>query len=163
MMSDFYTEQLVKKQMTMKEVFIKALLVALAIVSVFVVLMFPVAIIVPVIVIAVVVFLIRRLDVEYEYLYVNGDLDIDKIMHKAKRKRVFSTNISNMELLAPEGADELNQYRNARVVDLSSGMADAKKYVLVVAENGQVTRLVFEPNESIIEGMFLMAPRKVKR
>lgn len=163
MMSDFYTEQLVKKQMTMKDVFIKALLVALAIVSVFVVLMFPVAIIVPVIVIAVVVFLIRRLDVEYEYLYVNGDLDIDKITHKAKRKRVFSTNISNMELLAPEGADELNQYRNARVVDLSSGMADAKKYVLVVAENGQVTRLVFEPNESIIEGMFLMAPRKVKR
>lgn len=162
-MSDFYTEQLVKKQTTMKDVFIKALLVALAIVSVFVVLMFPVAIIVPVIVIAAVVFLIRRLDVEYEYLYVNGDLDIDKIMHKAKRKRVFSTNIGNMELLAPEGADELNQYRNARIVDLSSGMADAKRYVLVVAENGQVTRLVFEPNETIIEGMFLMAPRKVKR
>ena len=120
-MSDFYTEQLVKKQT------------------------------------------IRRLDVEYEYLYVNGDLDIDKIMHKAKRKRVFSTNISNMELLAPEGAEELNQYRNAHVADYSSGMAGAKKYVLVVAENGQITKLVFEPNETIIEGMFLMAPRKVKR
>ncbi|MCI9217034.1 DUF6106 family protein [Lachnospiraceae bacterium 42-17] len=162
-MSDFYTEQLVKKQTTMKDVFIKALLVALAIVSVFVVLMFPVAIIVPVIVIAVVVVLIRRLDVEYEYLYVNGDLDIDKIMHKAKRKRVFSMNINSMELLAPEGADELSQYRNARVLDFSSGMADAKRYVLVTAENGQVTKLVFEPNETIIEGMFLMAPRKVKR
>ena len=157
-MSDFYTEQLVKKQTTMKDVFIKALLVALAIVSVFVVLMFPVAIIVPVIVIAVVVVLIRRLDVEYEYLYVNGDLDIDKIMHKAKRKRVFSMNINSME-----GADELSQYRNARVLDFSSGMADAKRYVLVTAENGQVTKLVFEPNETIIEGMFLMAPRKVKR
>ncbi len=162
-MSDFYTEQLVKKQTTMKDVFIKALLVALAIVSVFVVLMFPVAIIVPVIVIAVVVVLIRRLDVEYEYLYVNGDLDIDKIMHKAKRKRVFSMNINSMELLAQEGADELSQYRNARVLDFSSGMADAKRYVLVTAENGQVTKLVFEPNETIIEGMFLMAPRKVKR
>lgn len=162
-MSDFYTEQLVKKQTTMKDVFIKALLVAVAIVSVFVVLMFPVAIIVPVIVITAVVFLVRRLDVEYEYLYVNGDLDIDKIMHKAKRKRVFSTNISSMELLAPEGADELNQFRNARVVDLSSGRADAKRYVLVVAENGQITKLVFEPNDTIVEGIFLMAPRKVKR
>lgn len=162
-MSDFYTEQLVKKQTTMKDVFIKALLVAIAIVSVFVVLMFPVAVVVPVIVIGAVVFFIRRLDVEYEYLYVNGDLDIDKIMHKAKRKRVFSTNISNMELLAPEGAEELTQYRNARIVDFSSGTADAKRYVLVVAENGQITKLIFEPNETIIEGMFLMAPRKVKR
>ena len=58
---------------------------------------------------------------------------------------------------------ELSQYRNARVLDFSSGMADAKRYVLVTAENGQVTKLVFEPNETIIEGMFLMAPRKVKR
>ena len=48
-------------------------------------------------------------------------------------------------------------------MDFSSGMADAKRYVLVTAENGQVTKLVFEPNETIIEGMFLMAPRKVKR
>lgn len=160
-MSDFYTEQLVKKQATMKDVFIKAFLVALAIVSVFVVLMFPVAIIVPVVVITAVVFLIRRLNVEYEYLYVNGDLDIDKIMNKAKRKRVFSTNISSMELLAPEGADALNQFRNAKVLDFSSGMADAKRYVFVVAENGQVTKMIFEPNEEIVEGIFLMAPRKV--
>lgn len=162
-MSDFYTEQLVKKQTTMKDIFIKAFLVALAIVSVFAVLMIPVAIIIPIVVIAAVVFLIRRLDVEYEYLYVNGDLDIDKIMHKAKRKKVFSTNISNMELLAPEGASELNQYGNARVLDYSSGMADARRYVLVSAENGQITKLVFEPNDTIIEGIFLMAPRKVKR
>ncbi|MCI9488510.1 DUF6106 family protein [Lachnospiraceae bacterium 48-42] len=160
-MGDFYTEQLIKKQTTMKDVFIKAFLVAIAIVSVFVVLMFPVAIIVPIIVIAAVVFLIRRLDVEYEYLYVNGDLDIDKIMHKAKRKRIFSTNIDNMELLAPEGNEGINQFRNAKVVDYSSGSADARRYVLVVADNGQVTKLVFEPNDDIIEGIFLMAPRKV--
>ena len=160
-MGDFYTEQLIKKQTTMKDVFIKAFLVAIAIVSVFVVLMFPVAIIVPIIVIAAVVFLIRRLDVEYEYLYVNGDLDIDKIMHKAKRKRIFSTNIDNMELLAPEGNEGINQCRNAKVVDYSSGSADARRYVLVVADNGQVTKLVFEPNDDIIEGIFLMAPRKV--
>lgn len=162
-MSDFYTEQLVKKQTTMKDVFIKAFLVAVAIVSVFSVLMFPVALIIPIVVIAAVVFLIRRLNVEYEYLYVNGDLDIDKIMNKAKRKRVFTANIDNFELLAPEGASELNQFGNARVVDYSSGSADARRYVLVVADNGQVTKLVFEPNDEIIEGVFLMAPRKVIR
>lgn len=162
-MSDFYTEQMVKKQTTMKDVFIKALLVALAIVSVIATLMFPIGIIVAIAVIGAVVFLIRRMDVEYEYLYVNGDLDIDKIMHRAKRKRVFSANIDDVELLAPESAPELNQFRNAKVCDYTSGNADAKRYVLVVSGNGQLTKVVFEPNDTIVQGIMMLAPRKVVR
>ncbi|MFR0073872.1 MAG: DUF6106 family protein [Blautia caecimuris] len=30
--------------------------------------------------------LFQRLDLEYEYLFVNGELDIDKIMCKVKKK-----------------------------------------------------------------------------
>lgn len=162
-MSDFYTEQLVKKQTTMKDIFLKALLVAVAIASVFTIFIFPVGILIPVIVITAVVFLIRRLNVEYEYLYVNGDLDIDKIMNKSKRKRIFSGNIGNMELLAPEGSPELGQYRGGRTLDFSSGIQEAERYVFVTVDNGQVSRVIFEPNDTIIEGIFLMAPRKVIR
>lgn len=162
-MSDFYTEQLVKKQTTMKDIFLKALLVAVAIASIFTIFIFPVGILIPVIVITAVVFLIRRLNVEYEYLYVNGDLDIDKIMNKSKRKRIFSGNIGNMELLAPEGSPELGQYRGGRTLDFSSGVQEAERYVFVTVDNGQVSRVIFEPNDTIIEGIFLMAPRKVIR
>ena len=116
-MNDFYTEQLVKRQTTAKDVAVKAFLVALAIVSVLAVFLFPLAILVPVVAIIIVVALMRRMNVEYEYLYVNGDLDIDKIINRSKRKRVFSTPISNMELLAPEGSPELAQYRNGIVAD----------------------------------------------
>lgn len=162
-MSDFYTEQLVKKQTNMKDIFLKALLVAIAIASVFTVFIFPVGILIPVVVIVAVVFLIRRLNVEYEYLYVNGDLDIDKIMNKSKRKRIFSGNISNMELLAPEDAPELAQYRGGKTMDFSSGVQGARRYVFVTVDNGQVSKVIFEPNDTIIEGIFLMAPRKVVR
>lgn len=162
-MSDFYTEQMVKKQATVKDVIIKAFLVALAIASVFVVFLFPMAIVLPVGVIAIVVILIRKMNVEYEYLYVNGDLDIDKIMNKARRKRVFSATVNDMELLAPEGNPRLEQYRNAVVADYSSGMAGARRYVLVVSGKGQITKLIFEPNDMIIEGIFMLAPRKVIR
>ena len=41
------------------------------------------------------------LDLEFEYLYVNGELDIDKIMSKVKRKRVGSFDISKAEMVAP--------------------------------------------------------------
>lgn len=162
-MSDFYTEQLVKKQTGMKDMVTKAVLVAMAIVSVLAVFIMPMGLIVPIVVIALVWFLISRLNVEYEYLYVNGDLDIDKIMNKSKRKRVFSANVDSMELLAPVNSPRLDQFGNARVINLSSGNADARLYALIVTNNGQMTKLIFEPNDTIIEGVFMLAPRKVVR
>ncbi|QDW73741.1 hypothetical protein FND36_06650 [Lachnospiraceae bacterium KGMB03038] len=162
-MSDYYTEQLIKKQTTMKDICIKALLVSLAIVSVLVIFLFPLGIIVPVAVIAGVVFLFRRLDVEYEYLYVNGDLDIDKIMHKAKRKRIFSMNVNDLEVLAPADSGDLRQYQRAKTYDYTSGSGQGRIYALVVTERGQTKKILFEPNDTIIEGFYLLAPRKVVR
>ncbi|MGN1165922.1 MAG: DUF6106 family protein [Lachnospiraceae bacterium] len=162
-MSDFYTEQLIKKQPNMKDTLKKLGLIILAIVSVLVVFVFPIGIIFSIIIIVLVCFLFTRLDIEYEYLYVNGDLDIDKIMHKSKRKRVFSANVKEMELLAPAGDHHLDQYRNTKVIDLSSSSESANLYAMIVPQNGVMTKLIFEPNETIIEGMFLMAPRKVVR
>lgn len=162
-MNDFYTEQLIKKQADMKDMAVRAVLVAVAIVSVFTVFIFPVGLFFPIIVIALVWFLMTRLNVEYEYLYVNGDLDIDKIMNKSKRKRIFSTNAEEMELLAPVDSPRLAQFGNAKVIDLSSGRADARRYAMVVASNGQTAKLIFEPNDTIIEGLFMLAPRKVER
>ena len=106
---------------------------------------------------------IRDRNVEYEYLFVNGDLDVDKIMSRAKRKRMFSMNVSEMELLAPSDAPELRQYQNAKTLDFSSGTGQAKLYTLVVADHGELKKVVFEPNETIIEGFFVLAPRKVIR
>lgn len=162
-MGDFYTEQLIKKQTSMKDVVIKAVLVAAAIVSVLTIFIMPMGLIIPIIVIVLVWFLITRLNVEYEYLYVNGDLDIDKIMNKSKRKRVFSANADAVELLAPVGSPRLDQFQNARVLNLSSGSPDARLYALIVSGNGQMTKLIFEPNDTIIEGFFILAPRKVVR
>ena len=36
--------------------------------------------------------LIRSRNIEYEYIVTNGDLDIDKIIARRKRKRIFSAN-----------------------------------------------------------------------
>ena len=93
-MSDFYTEQLVKKQSGAKEMAIRAGLIVLTVIAVFIVLMFPLGIILPILAVVLDVFMFRRLNVEYEYLFVNGDLDVDKIMSRAKRKRMFSMNVS---------------------------------------------------------------------
>lgn len=160
-MSDFYTEQLIKKRTDMKDILIKGLLLVLTIAAVFVVFLFPFGIILPVGMVVLDVFMFRRMNVEYEYLYVNGDLDIDKIMNKAKRKRMFSAHVNDMELLAPAGDMELRQHRDARTYDYSSGNADARLYALVVIDKGQKKKVIFEPDDTIIEGFKMLAPRKV--
>ena len=162
-MSDFYTEQLVKKRPDMKHLAIKVGLILITVIAFLIVLVFPIGIILPILAIVLDVIMFRRLNVEYEYLYVNGDLDVDKIMSRAKRKRMFSMNVSEMELLAPADAPELRQYQNARTLDFSSGTGQAKLYTLVVADHGELKKVIFEPNETIVEGLFVLAPRKVIR
>ena len=159
-MSDYYTEQLVKKQAGMKDIVIKAALVAVTIVSVLIVFLFPFGIILPVILD---VLMFRRLNVEYEYLFVNGDLDIDKIMNKAKRKRMFSANVNDLEILAPADSIEVRQYQKAKTYNYSSGSGQAALYALVVSERGEQKKIIFEPNDTIVEGFYMMAPRKVVR
>lgn len=88
-MDDFYTEQLIKKQADSKDTLKKVGLIALTVVSVLLVFVIPVGIILPVVMIVIDVLMFRNLNVEYEYVFVNGDLDIDKIMNKARRKRCF--------------------------------------------------------------------------
>lgn len=162
-MNDFYTEQLVKKQPDMKDLATKIGLVALFVVSVLIVFMFPLGLLLPVIVIVFDVIMFRRLNVEYEYLYVNGDLDIDKIMNRSKRKKLFTMNVSELELLAPADAPELRQYRNLKMADYCSGTGQARQYALIVADHGEMKKIIFEPNDTILEGFYILAPRKVIR
>lgn len=160
-MSDFYTEQLVKRKTTAAVTIQKTALIALTVISFLLIFMIPFAIIVPVVLIVLDVILFKRMNVEYEYLYVNGDLDIDKIMSKEKRKRAYSMNVKDMEVIAPKGSHELDPYQNVKPMDFSSGEEGHKMYVMVVSQNGKTEKVIFEPNETILDGMRLLAPRKV--
>ncbi|MBQ8803427.1 MAG: hypothetical protein IJZ53_07340 [Tyzzerella sp.] len=160
-MGDFYTEQLVKQKSTGVTVLKKAGLIVAIIIGVFIMLMNPVLVIIPALLIWLAIFLFKRMDLEFEYLYFNGDLDIDKIMGMQARKRVFSTSIKDIEVVAPSGSVELQQYRNLKAMDFSSKEENAKFYEMVATHKGQKVRVIFEPNEKILKEMHLLAPRKV--
>lgn len=160
-MNDFYTEQLIKRKPTPGSLLAKVALIAITVASVFLIFMFPFAIIVPVVLVVVDVLMFKRMNIEYEYLYINGDLDIDKIMSKEKRKRVFSTHINDMEVIAPMGAKELKPISNTKILDFTSGEKSSKIYEMLVVNNGEKVKVLFEPNQTILDGMKLLAPRKV--
>ena len=72
----------------------------------------------------------------------NGDLDIDKIMAKQKRKRVFQTNVSELEVIAPTGSAELNAFQNIKAHNFSTMNPDHKTYTMVVVKNGQKEKII---------------------
>lgn len=162
-MGDFYAEKLVKKKTSGKDIMVKCLMIALTVIAVLSFFIIPFGIFIVFLIIGLDIFIFRSLDVEYEYQYINGDIDIDKIMHKERRKNVFTANIKNMELLAPSGSPQLNAFGDARIYDFTSGYGEAKVYEMVFAEAGVKKRVIFEPDEHMVEGIWTQAPRKVIR
>ena len=163
-MSDFYTEQLVKKQSGAKEMAIRAGLIVLTVIAVFIVLMFPLGIILPILAVVLDVFMFRRPNVEYEYLFVNGEFDIDMVMAKSKRKRVKSFNLSEADLVAPLNSHRMDYYngnQNMKVLDYSSGNPQHKRFGVITRLDNATCKIILEPDEALAQAMKKTAPSKV--
>lgn len=162
-MSDIYTEQLLKKQSSSKDNRIKFILIVLTLGVVVMTLGNPLWLLGIFIMIGVDVWVFRSLNVEYEYLYINGNLDIDKIMSKSRRKKVFEMEINDLEVMALRGEAELKMYQGLKAQDYSSGNTNSRQYEMIVIQNGEKKRIIFEPNDVIVDGMRMLAPRKVHK
>src|SRR5690554_4799054 len=90
--------------------------------------------------------LIRAREIEFEYIVTNGDLDIDKIVAKSKRKRIFSSNSRDFEILAKyRGAHyEPNMDDINNRIEAVSTMRAEDIYFIVLNYNGQRTIVFFQ-------------------
>ena len=125
-MSDLYTEVLVKKQQTGKDKAIKGVLIFFTVLFAAAGIMMNPLILLLALVLGIVDYIfIPKLSVEFEYLYVNGELDIDRIYSQSRRKRAASYELSNMEILAPYQSHQLDSYKNNQSIkryNYSSGI-----------------------------------------
>ncbi|MDO4621928.1 MAG: DUF6106 family protein [Eubacteriales bacterium] len=108
-------------------------------------------------------FVFRRLNLEYEYSYANGDLDIAKIYSKQTRKNVCSIALADVIAAAPEGSSHLDSYRKLPTIDYTTGTAEDMKKAFVIVANikDKPTRLLLMPNEKIMKDMRTRGANKV--
>ncbi len=101
-------------------------------------------------------------ELEYEYLYVDKELTVDKVMAKTKRKRVAVYTVEKMEIVAPVKSWHLDNYknRNDKEVDYSSREVKQPDTRYVFYYEGR-QKVIFEPNEDLVKAMQFAAPRKV--
>ena len=163
-MNDSYVEYLVKKETPGYYGFLKAILYAAAAVSVFLGLFGAFIMLVPaVIFIVLIILVLPGMDLEYEYLYLDKSLTIDKIFSKQKRKRAKELDLSKMECLCPAHSHELDQYtaRNIKIQDYSSGNPDVKMYVLVYRGDNDVELIGIDGSDEMIKVLKSVYPRKI--
>ncbi len=161
-MNETYVEWLVKRKTPAYMAFLKILFTVLAVFFVLIGLLLLPALLIGVICGVAAYFITLNADLEYEYLYVDKELTVDKVMAKSRRKRVAVFSLDKMEIVAPVKSWHLDNYKNrsGKAVDYSSGEEKQPDKRFVFYYDGQ-KKVIFEPNEEMIKAMQTVAPRKV--
>lgn len=165
---DNYKEQLVKKGKdpsdTLKRLLVTVAGILTATILVFLSLQFLGNIFVGLIFAAVVLwgtyYILGGFYTEYEYIFTNGEMDVDKIMGQRKRKRLITVNIKSSTAF---GKEKTAANTDITLVDASCRESDDNYYIDFHHRELGSTRLIFTPNEDILELVEKFIPRTASR
>ena len=161
-MNETYVEWLVKRKTPAYMTLLKILTIMLTVCFVLLGFFLLPAMIIAVLTGVAAYFVYLNSDVEDEYLYVDKELTVDKVMAKSRRKRVATYDLGKIEILAPIKSWHLDNYKNRtdKTVDYSSGEEKQPDRRFAFFYDGR-QRVLIEPNEEMIKAMQTVAPRKV--
>lgn len=100
--------------------------------------------------------LFMRLDVEYEYIYLNGEIDVDKIICKSDRSRLLTVKAASFEQFGEYNEStkqKVDSYPADKRFDVRSNTTDKLYYAVFNHKEHKKTVLIFEPDERILEDM----------
>lgn len=162
MMSETYVECLVKRKKSTALTLLKTVLTMLAVLLVLTGLVIWPALIAGALSGVAAYFISMNADLEYEYLYLDREITIDKVMARTKRKRVAKYDLERMEIFAPVRSYRLDDYKNRSVktYDYSSGEEKQPDTRYAMYYDGSV-KVILEPNADMVRAMKNIAPRKV--
>ncbi|MCL2699861.1 MAG: DUF6106 family protein [Defluviitaleaceae bacterium] len=167
-MGDVFKEQLVKKLPGKFDMMKKAgLIVGALIVSLALLTMPVLGIFAPIIVFVIVFgvyYLLSFFKIEYEYSFTNGSLDIDVIYNKSRRKRLFTGDVKDFEIMARTSNNEKSaEFKSAEtVIDYSSGADDTRTYAFLTRYKGKRVKIIIEPNDMMLQAFgTALTPRKL--
>ncbi len=157
-----YVECMVKRKPNSLLTVLKYVLGAVAVVSFVLGMGSLIAIVITLAAGALAYFVHLNASLEYEYLYVDKQLTVDKILAKTRRKKVDTLDLNQMEILAPVKSWHLDEYKNRqfKTADYSAGVEEKpdRRYCLIY--NGE-KKIIFQPNEAMVAAIKSIAPRKV--
>ncbi len=163
-MGDVFKEQIIKKVQTTKELLLKAavilaaVLIALVLSSIKIVLgFFPVVVLV---LGFLTYYLLSFFNMEYEYILTNGELDIDVIYNRSRRKRVFSGMAKDFELFGKADSKGFGGEGGMVLKNYASGRKASETYAFIAMIAGKKTKVIIEPNEEMTKMLLTFIPSR---
>jgi hypothetical protein len=161
-MNEVFIEQLVKRRSTSKDMLAKVALIVVTVIIFAATLIIPFALVIGIIMVIADAYIFKMFDLEFEYTYIKGELGVDKIMGKERRKKAASFDLTQLEIVAPSDSYLLDSFRNAsKTYDFTSLEPNSKHYVMVLHQNNGQVKVLFEPNSEILNAMRDAHPRKI--
>ena len=106
--------------------------------------------------------LISNQSVEYEYCVTNGDIDIDQITARRKRKRLVAVPGRKVESLQPyDPSAPLGKY-DRRVMTASSPKAEGLWCFTYHSKKNGHTFVVFQPDMRVLTALYAGVPKLVQ-
>lgn len=162
-MGDTYVEWMVKKDTSIGMQILKIVLIVIALIAALLAMIGLIPAFILAIAAGIGAYIAHlNANLEYEYLYVDKELTIDKIMAKSRRKRADHFEIDRMEILAPVNSWRMDEFKNRQLktVDYSSGKAQQPETRYAMVYNGRM-KVILEPNETLLKAIQSASPRKV--
>ena len=99
--------------------------------------------------------------VEYEYTFTNGELDVDKIIAKKKRREMLSTNIRQFTDFGKYD-DGMEESDDMTVIMATDNIASHEYYADFTDETVGSARLIFAPDERMLENIKKALPARLR-
>ncbi len=102
------------------------------------------------------IYLLNGIEVEYEYIVTNNELDIDKIVGRRTRKRMITVDLSKAEDLCVYSAE--NEPESDTTVFATTGLEKDAYYLFVQHSDYGKVGIIFNPNSRTREAMIREFP-----
>lgn len=162
-MNDAYAEWLVKRKTPAMNHVIKAGIIVLCVLSFFLAMISLLGLVVLIAVGIGAYFFLPQLSLEFEYLVVNDQITVDKVMGQTRRRKAWEGTLDQVQIIGPVDAYQVKDYERqiTKTLDFTSHMPGAKVYAIIQQDSGNMTRVLWEPNDRILNVLRGRSPRKV--
>lgn len=164
-MNQLYAESGVKRKDTVSTMAIRFLLILGIVFGVLLMLLGSFYAVIGVFIVVLMIFIFPRLNIEYEYVFVDGQIDFDRISAKSKRKTMLRIDLEQVEIVAQQGSHALDgfTYVKSEFKDFTSGNKTNKPYIIIANAEDKKYRIAFEPSEKMLSMMRQKSPRKISQ
>lgn len=106
------------------------------------------------------VYIVSNMDVEYEYIVTNDEMDIDKIIGRRKRKRMISLDLNSVEDFGSYPLSD--DIAVDATVQASTGYEKNAAYLIAQHKTYGKVMLIFNPNEKTREAIMQEIPNQLR-